>query len=196
MQKLLLLVLATLFLAPTGAWALDVTASEASLTFHISHPAKKYDGILLAGGGTFVGHFDPADISKTGCDVEIRVDQFNSSNTRRDSHMIEVLEGLIFPTITWRVEGLTGVTGPLKPGKYLATASGPLTVHGVSQELSIPIAMTVEPDGKIDVSADFTIELEAFGLDRPTLVFVPIENVVPIKVRAVFPAGAGVLSAE
>lgn len=178
------------------ALAADVTASEADVTFHISHPAKEYDAHLLAGGANIVGRFDPTDLGKTGFDVKISVDKFNSDNTRRDSHMMEVLEGLIFPNITWKVTSLDGVTGPINPGQYKAYAAGPLTVHGVSKTLEAKVALDIAENGNVTVSTSFSISLEDYAIERPTLVFVPIKDELPIKVSVVFPGGAGIFPPE
>lgn len=185
-----------LLLVAAPAVALDVPSSTAEVTFHISHPAKEYDCSLLAGGAVVTGRFDPADIARTGVTVEIDASKFNSGNTRRDSHMIESLEALVFPTINWEVDGISGVSGPLVPGTYQARASGPLTLHGVNLDLSVPIAMTVGEDGTIVVTSEFEILLEEYGIERATLVFVPIANEIPITVRMVFPGGADVLYSE
>ena len=179
--------------SPGAAQAVDVAASTAEVTFEISHPAKQYEGQLLDGGADVTAHFDPTDISKTGVDVAIRVAKFNSDNTRRDSHMMEVLEGLIFPTITWKTETLKGVSGPLKAGTYEARASGPLELHGKKLDLSIPIVMKVTEDGTVEVTSEFSIQLVEYDIERPTLVFVPIANDVPIKVRMTFAGGPALL---
>jgi len=176
----------------SSSLAADVTANKADVTFHISHPAKEYDAHLLTGGANIVGTFDPSDLGKTGFDVKINVDKFNSDNSRRDSHMMEVLEGLIFPSITWKVTSLDGATGPIKPGQFKAYASGPLTIHGVSKTLDIPVVLDIAENGNVTVSSSFSISLEEFEIERPTLVFVPIEDNLPIKVSVVFPGGSGI----
>lgn len=187
---LALLITLTWLVAPTGdALALDTKASLSRITFHIAHPAKEYDAQLLDGGADVVAHFDPADIAKTGVDVTIRVESFNSDNTRRDSHMLETLEGFLFPTITWKVQGVSGAEGAIAAGQYKLQAEGPLTVHGVTQNLKVPITMAVAANGNVDVRAEFSISLESFGIDRPTLVFVPIADDVPIRVHMNFRAG-------
>ena len=187
-----LLTLAAFILLATPAAALEVTATKSEVTFHISHPAKEYDANLLPGGAKMVATVNPTDLSQMGFDVSIQVDKFNSDNTRRDSHMIETMEALIFPTITWKVTKLDGPTGPVAAGSYKGFASGPLTVHGVTETLEAPITMTISESGDIAVKSDFSVSLERFGIDRPTLVFVPIKDDVPIKVSVVFPGGTAI----
>ncbi len=193
MKNLLVLLILCL---PTSAFALDVQATTTDVTFHISHPAKEYDAVLLPGGATVTGRFDPADLAATGCDVSIRVDKFNSDNVRRDSHMMESLEGLVFPTIEWSVKGLSGIEGAIKPGTYSARAAGPLKIRDLTLDHSVPIEITVADDGTITVTSSFSVSLTEFQIERATLVFVPIEDEVPIQVTMVFPAGKEVLYVE
>jgi len=103
--------------------------------------------------------------------------------------MLEVLEGFLFPTIDWKVSGVSGADGPITAGQYKLEAAGPLTIHGVSQPLKIPITMDVAANGNVDVRAEFSVSLEAFGIERPSLVFVPIADEVPIRVHMNFRAG-------
>jgi polyisoprenoid-binding protein YceI len=185
-----------LFLAPASALALEVGATTAEVTFHISHPAKEYDGVLLPGGAAAVARFDPSALAATGCSVTIDVAKFNSDNVRRDSHMMESLEGLIFPTIEWSFGGLTGVEGPIRVGTFHARAAGPLSLHGVRLDLSVPVVITVAEDGTITVTSEFSVSLEEFGIERATLLFIAIADEIPISVKMVFPAGADVLYVE
>ena len=172
-----------LALGSTPVLAAELETGKVDVTFHISHPAKEYDAFLQPDGGYGKLIVEPGAIEKTTAQFTIKVDHFNSDNTRRDSHMLEVLEAFVYPTIEWTVERVTGVSGPLIPGVHQARASGPLTVHGVTRPLDTPIELTIGPKGALTIGAHFTILLEDFQIERPTLVFVPIANELPIIVK-------------
>ncbi len=194
LRALLPLLVLTAFLVPNNALALEQKATITHVTFHISHPAKKYDAKLLQGGAEVTAHFDPSDISKTSVDATIQVEYFNSDNEMRDSHMLEVLEAIIFPTITWKGTA-TGISAaPVTAGKHQFLVKGPLTVHGSTQELETMVSMEVADNGLVTVGAEFVITLESFQIERPSLVFVKIANEVPVKVNMTFPAGPGLLT--
>ena len=125
----------------------------------------------------------PEAIEKTTAQFVMKVNHFDSDNTRRDSHMLEVLEGFVYPTITWNVTSVSGAAGPWSPGVTKFMAHGPLTVHGVTKDVAIPVEITVGGQGEIAFDGQFTILLEEYGIERPTLVFVPIENELPIIVQ-------------
>ena len=191
-----LLVAAAALLLPNIATALDQKVTIAQVSFHISHPAKEYDAKLLAGGASATAYFDPSDISKTSVDVTIKVQEFNSDNEKRDSHMLEVLEGIIFPDITWKGTATGASSAPFTAGTHEFRVKGPLTIHGVSRELEIPVRMQVAENGLVDVTSTFSLSLDNFEIERPSLVFVKIADVVPVTVRMVFPAGPKLLDPE
>ena len=188
------LLLGLAFMVPHSAQAIEQKATIAHVSFHISHPAKKYDAKLLQGGAQAIAHFDAADLSKTSVDATIQVEYFNSDNELRDSHMLEVLEGIIFPTITWKGQATGVASTPVPAGKHEIRLKGPLTVHGQTRELEIPVVMDIAENGLVTVDATFSISLEDFEIERPSLVFVRISDEVPIKVHMVFPAGPELLA--
>jgi len=165
------------------ASAVEIETGKVDVTFHISHPAKEYDAFLVPDGGYAKLQVDPQAIENTTAAITIKVDHFNSDNTRRDSHMLETMEAFVYPTIQWQVDKISKLSGPLTPGSHTGVAAGPLTVHGVTKQLEIPIELTVGGQAELTIGASFTILLEDFGIERPTLVFVPIENELPIIVK-------------
>ena len=60
--------------------------------------------------------------------VVVKVSSFDSKNSNRDSHMIEVTEGLSFPNITFSSPSIT----PNGQGKY--KVAGKLSFHGVEKQ--------------------------------------------------------------
>jgi len=180
---ILLTTLGLLLALASPAGAVELKTGKVDVTFHISHPAKEYDAFLLPDGGHGVIQITPEAIEKTTAEFVMKVNHFDSDNTRRDSHMLEVLEGFIYPTINWSVTSVRGAEGPWSPGVTRFTAEGPLTVHGVSRDVSIPVEIIVGALGELSFGAQFTILLEEYGIERPTLVFVPIDNELPIIVK-------------
>ena len=185
MKRLALLSLSCLLAAPALAQAdtVELQTSKINVTFHISHPAKEFDSFLTPDGGLGVITLDPKAMENTKARFTIKVDHFSSDNTRRDSHMIETMEALVFPTIEWDVQSVDGATGPWTPGVHSFKAKGPIQIHGVTRDLEVPVEITVGGKGEITFGSNFSVALEEFEIERPTLVFVPIENDVPVIVK-------------
>ena len=181
--------LASLLLARQAS-AIERQANEVEVGFHISHPAKQYDAGLLPGGATAVATFDPGEVGNTRVEVLLKVDFFNSANELRDSHMLEVLEAIIFPTISWAGVASGGAKGPFNVGTHEITVKGPLTVHGVTRELEIPVRLEVAASGLVTAHSKFSISIESFEIERPSLVFVKIKDELPITVKMAFAVGS------
>ena len=182
------------FLLPHSAQAIDQKATITHVSFHISHPAKKYDAKLLQGGAEVTAHFDAADLSKTSVDATFQAEYFNSDNEMRDSHMLEVLEAIIFPTMTWKATAVGVDATPVTAGKHEIRVKGPLTVHGQTHDLEIPATLDIAENGLVTVDAAFSISLERFEIERPKLLFAKITDEVPIEVHMVFPVGPELLA--
>ena len=56
-----------------------------------------------------------------------------------------------------------------KDGTYIASASGDLTIHGVTQKVSTPVTITVK-GGAVSAAAKFALTLKDYGIEIPSLV--------------------------
>lgn len=182
--------------SPGSASAAPVQASEVGVTFHIEEP-KAFDGVLAKGGGKAVLQIDPADIGRTGLEITIRTDKFTTDNELRDSAMLETIEGLVYPTLTWKVATLKGESGAWKPGKFEFSAEGPLTFHGQTHPVKAFVAVVVTDKGLITADGEFSFSLEKFGVERPRapLINIAIDDIIPVKAHVVWNAGTSIFQA-
>src|SRR5665811_2155081 len=97
MNRKLLTVL--LLLAPptlAGAdsqWVLE----QCTLTYHVSHPLHQSEGVSHAARGKGVCHAGQCDFL-----IAVPVKSFDSGDSNRDIHMLQVTRGAEFPMITVR----------------------------------------------------------------------------------------------
>lgn len=109
----------------------------------------------------------------------VKVASFDSKNSNRDSHLIEVTDGLTYPTISFTSTAIT----PAGQGKY--KVNGKITFHGV--EKPSEFIMTEETKGsKRSFSGAFQILIEDFKIERPSLMLMKTDNEVLINLKAVF----------
>jgi polyisoprenoid-binding protein YceI len=106
------------------------------------------------------------------------IDSFDSGNGNRDAHMLEVVEGA-----TYRVVEFKGVSSGLSlPQKFPATLKvslhGLLTFHGVQQEKTIDATLTFADTDHLRVASSFPLSLDSFRVERPSLMFVRVEDKV------------------
>lgn len=70
-----------------------------------------------------------------------------------------------------------------KDGTYPVAVTGNMTLHGVTKEVNVKGAITVEK-GKILVNSGFEIPLKDYKIDIPTVVFVKIAESAKVTVSA------------
>jgi len=88
----LLLALPRLF-AADHQWVLK----QSTLTYHVSHPLHQTDGTSHAARGKGVCHDGQCDFL-----IAVPVKTFDSGDSNRDLHMIQVTRGAEFPMVTVR----------------------------------------------------------------------------------------------
>jgi len=76
-------------------WALD----QSTLTYHVSHPLHQTDGVSHAARGKGVCHAGACDFL-----IAVPVKSFDSGDSNRDLHMLQVTRGAEFPMVTVRTQ--------------------------------------------------------------------------------------------
>lgn len=107
------------------------------------------------------------DLAATTGTVTVPLSGLKTGNSLRDSHAkgTGALNTAQFPSATFKLEKLTG--GELTEGQTLATtASGQLTVKGVSRPISAPVKATLS-GSKVNVSTQFKFNPLDYGVRYP-----------------------------
>src|ERR1700690_228440 len=74
-------------------WALE----QSSLTYHVSHPLHESEGVSHAARGKGVCHAGQCNFL-----IAVAVKSFDSGDSNRDLHMVQVTRGAEFPLVTVR----------------------------------------------------------------------------------------------
>ena len=160
-----------------GAAPVDLAVGKgSSVSYHLVHKFHEVTGVsravdgkarLLPGGAVQVM-------------VRARVDAFDSGNGNRDAHMLEVTEAARYPYVVLKA---VGAVAP--PAGYPATVevalAGELAFHGVTRPVSMPAQVTFSGPKSASVAATFPISLDGFGVERPSLLFMKVDDTVVIK---------------
>jgi hypothetical protein len=164
----LVLVLPELAHAADTTWVLE----QSTLTYHVTHPLHHADGVSHAARGK--------GICKAGvCNflAAVPVKTFDSGDTNRDLHMIEVVRGAQFPMVFVRT---VLPESDLKGGAIQAN----LTVQFAGQTAhynNVPFKLV--PEGKeIRVLGTIPTTVSDFKIKPPELLAMPISNNIPVDV--------------
>lgn len=165
-----------------GTW---VVAEGSTVSYHLVHKFHAVDGIAHAVEAR-------ARVSPDGAlavAIRARVDAFDSGNSNRDAHMQEVTETARFPFVT-----VKGVAEGIRIDAYPATIDvplrGSLDFHGVSRELEVKARVTFPSPGRAEVEATFPVSLTAHGVERPSLLFVKVDDRLDVTARLAFERAA------
>ena len=163
-----LLLLPPSLAAEDSQWALD----QSTLTYHVSHPLHQSEGISHAARGKGVCHDGQCDFL-----IAVPVKSFDSGDSNRDLHMLQVTRGAQFPMVTVRV---------VVPETELpsATIHCDLEIQFAGQTAhykQVPFQREVHGT-EIRITGTIPATLSDFKIDPPSLLAVPVKNDIPVRV--------------
>jgi polyisoprenoid-binding protein YceI len=162
--------------ADDAKFAVDDKGSE--VTYHLVHKLHKVDGVTKKVEGRAVLLGD----GKLQVEVRIPVASFESGNVNRDAHMKEVTEAGRFPNLEVKAIG-SGV----KPGQtQTVPLKAQIDFHGIKQTADIKVEISFDKDGSAKAITRFPISLDAFKVERPSLMFVKVNDDVNIEAKLTF----------
>ncbi len=158
----------TLFAQTSRTWVLD----SSTLTYHMSHPLHEVDGVSHAARGKGVCNVGQCDFL-----IAVPVKSFESGDSNRDLHMLQVTRGAQFPIVTVRFR---------LPEAELAspTIKSDLEVQFAGQTAHyqhVPFQQAVEGN-EHHITGTIPATLSEFKIDPPTFFTVPIKNEIPVRV--------------
>jgi polyisoprenoid-binding protein YceI len=160
----------------------SVVPAESSITYHLVHKMHKVDGVSHKVEGK--AHVLPD--GKAQVVVRVPSESFDSGNVNRDSHMKESVEAAKYPFIELKALG-EGVTPPATfPTTQKKTFKAQLTFHGIQQVFDIPVDITWDSATKVHASTTFTISLDNFKVERPSLMFVKVDDALKLDAKLAF----------
>ncbi len=184
MRSLALAVLMTSAVARAQAPAegFSVDPAESTITFHLIHKMHKVDGVSKKIEGKAVVSPD----GKAQVVVRAPVESFDSGNVNRDAHMKETLEAARFANVELKALA-DGMTAPATfPTTMKKTFKAQLMFHGQKGLFDIPIDITWESATRVRAACKFQISLEAYKIERPSLMFVKVDDDLQLDVKLLF----------
>jgi len=107
-----------------------------------------------------------------------QVGTFDSDNNNRDAHMMETVEGEKYPWVSVR-GALPGFKLPTS-GTTTVTVQGAVELHGVTVNHPVDIKLETKDGVHFKASFEFDESLTAHKIERPSLMFVAVEDLVKI----------------
>jgi polyisoprenoid-binding protein YceI len=177
--KLPLLLAFTLVLAHTAGAQVkqaDLIKQESSVSYRLVHPLHTIDA--TSKDVVYQIELDPTKQEIKAVSAQVDVTTFDSGNSNRDSHAMEVIDALTFPDVTF------SSTSIAQRGDSLSIA-GKLTFHGVTKDI-VATAVSKWSPNRLEVRGSFDLSLTAFNIERPSLLMIPVEDTLRFSFIGVF----------
>ncbi len=152
----------------------DKTAS--SVIYAMNHPMHSWEGVCKDVNAAIVLNDKTQVIEQVA--VALKLDSFDSGNSNRDSHALEVMDALKFPKVTF-------VSNKIKVSAEILTVEGNLTFHGITKPITI-IASRQNFTNKIMIEGKFEVSLTDFKVERPSLMGLKTEDKMSLKFKTIF----------
>jgi hypothetical protein len=156
------------FGGPDSQWVLE----QSTVTYHVSHPLHQSEGVSHAARGKGVCHAGQCDFL-----IAVAVKSFDSGDSNRDLHMLQVTRGAQFPMVTVRT-------------RLPEAASTSATIHAdleiqfagqTAQYKQIPFQLVTQGN-ETRISGTIPVTLADFKIEPPTLLTIPVKNEIPVHV--------------
>jgi hypothetical protein len=168
-KKIALLVVTLPALAGADSqWVLE----QSALTYHVSHPLHQSEGVSHAARGKGVCHAGQCDFL-----IAVPVKSFDSGDSNRDLHMLQVTRGAQFPIVSVRT-------------RLPETASASTSLHcdleiqfaGQTTQYKQLVFQLATQGNQIRITGTIPATLSDFKIDPPSLLAVPVKNEMPVRV--------------
>jgi len=167
---LIVVLLASLpvFAAADSQWILQ----QSTLTYHVSHPLHQSEGVSHGAKGKGVCHAGQCEFL-----IAVPVKSFDSGDSNRDLHMIQVTRGAEFPLVTVR-------TRLSESDAAASTINADLEIQFAGQTAHYKqVPFKVEKQGgETHITGTIPATLTDFKIDPPSLLTIPVKNDVPVRV--------------
>lgn len=149
-------------------WALQ----SSTLSYHMSHPMHQLDGVSHAAKGKGECHAGQCDFL-----IAAPVNSFDSGDSNRDLHMIQVTRGAQFPLVVvrTRIPEQTPASGTIYVDLEVQFAGQ--TAH----YNHVPFQKTTSGN-EVRITGTVPATCSDFKIDPPSFLTIPIKNQIPVKI--------------
>jgi len=163
-----LLVALPTFAGADSQWVLQ----QSTLTYHVSHPLHQTEGVSHAAKGKGVCHAGQCEFL-----IAVSVKSFDSGDSNRDLHTLQVTRGAEFPLVTVR-------TRLPELAAASATVNADLEIQFAGQTAQykqVPFKLETQ-GGETHITGTIPATLSDFKIDPPSLLTMPVKNEIPVRV--------------
>lgn len=156
--------------------AVEASKDESSITYRINHTLHHIEA--TSKDGWFRVELDPSKKEIKSVTAQVDVMTFDSGNSNRDSHAMEVVESIKYPDVTFASTSVTQTGDSI-------SVTGKLTFHGVTKDI-VMTGGVKWAQNKLDVQGSFEVSITGFKIERPALLMIPVDDALKFSLHASF----------
>ncbi len=180
MKNLILISLSLIILSVVSISAqpkkYEASEQESYITYRLTHPFHEVEATSRKVVCLIYADAQKKEIKNVL--VQVPVTSFDSGNSNRDSHAMEVVDAISIPYAKFVSTNIMENGDSLK-------ISGKLTFHGVTKDITINAA-TDWSTNKLIVDGVFNISLTQFKVERPSLLLIPVNDDLKFTLKEIF----------
>jgi hypothetical protein len=165
-----------LIAAPAAAQTTLTIEPSSTVTYHMVHKLHKFEGVSKKVEGRAMIQPD----GKAQVAIKAPAQSFDSGNVNRDAHMKEAVDAARFPFVELKALA-DGMQPPASfPSTVKKTFKVQLVFHGETKIFEIPVDVTWESADRVHAVTSFNVSLDAFKVERPSLMFVKVDDAMVV----------------
>jgi len=145
--------------------------NKSTISYNMSHPMHDWTGISKEVNSAIICNEGKDTIQQVV--VAVKISSFDSQNSNRDSHTMEVTEALLYPSITFKSNTIT------YKNDSLLDVKGILNWHGVKKEINFQAKQRFE-NKTTSLLGSFDVNMEDYNITPPTLFGIATKEVFSI----------------
>ena len=146
---------------------------QSTLTYHVSHALHQVEGVSHAARGKGVCHAGQCEFL-----IAVAVKTFDSGDSNRDLHMLQVTRGGEFPMISVRTR-LPEDAG----GSATIRADLEIQFAGQTAKYSQVSFQQVSQGNETRITGTIPATISDFKIDPPSLLGIAVKNEMPVRVE-------------
>ena len=151
--------------------AIEYDIKGSQITYYGNHYLHKWEGSTSQVNGSLEYNITTNQYS---CSVAIPINTFSSGNDSRDSNMLIYCKAYDFPNVSFESKSIQVDNSSIN-------IEGIIEFAGVKKVIKTKARLNNLQDSEFFIEGEFEILLSEFGIERPSLMFVKIEDSVKIK---------------
>ncbi len=153
----------------------DKKSSEISYT--MVHPLHEWTGTSKEVNCVMLFNSETNKVESVA--VSVLLSTFDSNNSNRDSHALEVLEAIKYPTVKLISSNIQQIGNEL-------TIHGNLTFHNVTRPVTF-VAKRVDEKKDVLVDGNFIVNINDYQIETPSLMGVKTKEEITLNFKVLFP---------